>query len=183
MRVDWVEPFFNHLQIRSCPAERQIAWCSGLVHRALTGILDVLFCAEIIEFQFPFWLRASGLYFGRMLALKPVKLCQSWIQALHVCRAVTFFCVWVNCGSGGTPAPPHTCMHTCSVFFLIPLSLSLFVAVTFSHTQRPVVYKHFMVPFRDSLEVLPLLPCFWGQQDEESSGMPKKAGHLEHLCS
>ena len=53
-RVDLVEPFSYHLQIKSCPAERQIAWCIGLVHRALTGISDVLFCAEIIEFQFSF---------------------------------------------------------------------------------------------------------------------------------
>lgn len=49
-----MEPFSNHLQIKSCPAERQIAWCIGLVHKALTGVLDVLFCVEIIEFQFPF---------------------------------------------------------------------------------------------------------------------------------
>lgn len=134
-----MEPFSNHLQMKSCPAERQIVRRVGLVHKALTGILDVLFCAEIIEFWFPFWLRASGLYFGRMLALKPVKLCQSWIQAPHVCRVATVFCVWVNCSSGGISAPPHTCIHACSVFLLIPLSVfvrfPLFLPQTPTHAD------------------------------------------------
>lgn len=154
-----MEPFSNHLQIKSCPAERQIAWCIGLVHRALTGISDVLFCAEIIEFQFSFWLRASGLYSGRMLALKPVKLCQSWIQAPHVCRAAMFFCVWVNCGSGGILAPPRTWMHIYMLSVSPRTSLCLcFLSTKNSHTRRPVVYNHLTAALCASVEVLPLLP-------------------------
>lgn len=104
-------------------------------------VLDVLFCVETTEFQLLFWRWASGLYFGRELVLKAVKLCQSWSQALHVCHAATFFCVWVNCGSGGIPATPQTCIHTAFSVYLSPsLFLFLFLAPTNSRSHTNLLY-------------------------------------------
>lgn len=153
MRVDWVEPFSNHLQMKSCPGEGQTAWCIAPVHKALTGILDVLFWVEIIEFCFPFWQQTSGLYFERMLVLKPVKLCQSWSRDLRVCSAASFVSGLIVAREKILHLPTRS-HNAYTLFLLMHLSVFMFsLSLPFSSTKlhpphRPVVYNHLILPMR-----------------------------------
>lgn len=97
--------------------------------------------AEKMEFHFSSWLQASGLHFRRMLELEtsevvPVLNLRS--TCLPCCRVP--FCVWVNCSSGGIPAPPETCV-LCFLFFFYPYITLPFVRLilTATPTHGPVV--------------------------------------------
>ena len=142
------------------------------MHRAHAGIWDVLFCVEIMEFGFSLLSVSQWPIFfleERLFALKPMKLCQIPHPSVAClpCGYVPF-CVWVNCGSGGIPAPPyahrhthphthtHTDTHTNThrhtdthtVFLSLSLSLCLPLSPQNSHTPRPVVCSHLTAPLR-----------------------------------
>lgn len=143
--------FSNHLQMKSYPAERQIAGCTGLVHNALTGIWDVLFCAEIMEFQIPscaasqwpiFWKNARAETSEVVPNLNPSCVCVC-VFAMQLCSFVSGLIV---APEQFLHLPTHAYIHTVCFsltahssrwFFLFP--------PTNSHAHRPVVYIHFTV--------------------------------------
>lgn len=189
MWVDWVEPFSNHLQMKSCPGEGQTAWCIAPVHKALTGILDVLFWVEIIEFCFPFWQQTSGLYFERMLVLKPVKLCQSWSRDLRVCSAASFVSGLIVAREKilHLPTRSHNAytlsFFSCISLFLYVFSLSPFL---FHKTPSPTQTCCIQPPYT-SYARMEVFPCsFLASRLRPSGTCPqarRKAGHLEPVCS
>lgn len=193
MRVDWVEPFSNHLQMKSCPGEGQTAWCIAPVHKALTGILDVLFWVEIIEFCFPFWQQTSGLYFERMLVLKPVKLCQSWSRDLRVCSAASFVSGLIVAREKilHLPTRSHNAytlsFFSCISLFLCFLSLSLSLPQnSIPHTDLLYTTTLYFLCMYGGVSLF--FPCFSSpSQQDVSSGTQKSRSFgacllLKHSC-
>lgn len=149
-----------------------------MVRRALTGTSGcVVLCGNnripdsfLTESQWPiFWRNARG----ETSEAVPAHESQLCVFAMLPC----FFCVWVNCGSGGIPAPPRTCIHAWSIFFPHLAAFSVFVCFchflpTNSYTCRPVVYNHLVALF--NLEVLlivtlPLWPFIHTQTDYQAT--------------
>lgn len=74
--------------------------------------------------QWPiFWRNARG----ETSEAVPAHESQLCVFAMLPC----FFCVWVNCGSGGISAPPRTCIHAWSISF--PHLAAFSVSVCFCH--------------------------------------------------
>lgn len=97
---------------------------------------------QVSGMWFSSWLQASGLLFRRMLELETSEV----VPALNLCSAClpccrVPFCVWVNCGSGGIPAPPETCLLCFLFFFFNPCITLPFVRLilTATPTHGPVV--------------------------------------------
>lgn len=99
---------------------------------------------------------------GECWSWEPVKLCQRWISAPLVlpCCRVLFLCAWVNCGSGGIPTPPGTCVFRL-LFFNPHITLPfvrLFLITTPTH--RPVVCSAQLLSSSFSRSLMRLLSCW-----------------------
>lgn len=109
-----------------------------MVRRALTGTSGCVVLrgnnripdSFLTASQWPIFRRNARVETSEAVPAHESQLC---VFAMLPC----FFCVWVNCGSGGIPAPPRTCIHAWSIFFSCLVAFS--VSVCFCHflTTKP----------------------------------------------
>lgn len=129
IHTSWLVRTFSQSSVNKTPSRETVCvlhQCSG--HWQVSGMW--LWAEKKMEFHFLPDCKPVAYILEECLSWKPVKLCQRWISALLVCHVAVFcfffFSVWFNCGSGGIPAPPETCVLCFPfLFFLILISLCL----------------------------------------------------------
>lgn len=179
MRVDWVEPFSNHLQMKSCPGEvhRSSAQSSDrYLGCVVLGGNNRILLSFLTANQWPiFWKNARAETSEVVPKLKP----------RFACLQCSFFCVWVNCGSGENSTPPHAI--SCISLFLCFLSLSLSLPQnSIPHTDLLYTTTLYFLCVYGGVSLF--FPCFSSpSQQDVSSGTQKSRSFgacllLKHSC-
>lgn len=145
IHTSWLVRTLSQSSVNKTPSRETVYvlhQCSG--HWQVSGMW--LWAEKKNGISLSSWLQASGLHFRRMLELETSEVVPALnlrSACLPCCRVlfVFFFCVWVNCSSGGIPAPPETCVLCFTFLFFNPHFTLPFVLLilTATPTHRPVV--------------------------------------------